>query len=364
MISDFKKLYQNRHEIARDWKRKGGRVFGYYSNYIPKEMIHAAGILPVQIRGNTESPSLADGRLQGFICSYMRTSFNEALEGKYGYSDGLIATKACNMVQNIYGIWVKNIKPAYSFYLALPSKRTPEAKEYYVKELNRFKESLERFCGGRISEDSLGEAIKIYNENRSLLKRLYQPNGKISLLGSDRFEVVRSGLVTPVEKHNEMLRKLLGNPSEGKGLEGKKRLLLSGNTFESASILRIIEEFGGDVAVDDLSIGTRWFWNLVDEGTEPLEALSDCYVGNMLHNFRLYSELRLKHLLGMIDRFQVRGVIFTLQKYCDTSFFEYPFLGEKLKAQNLPVLLLEIVDSAIGEARLRTRIQAFMEILE
>ena len=55
MASDFNEAYRNRHQLAETWKRDGRKVFGYFCNYTPEEIIHAAGILPVRVRGATEN---------------------------------------------------------------------------------------------------------------------------------------------------------------------------------------------------------------------------------------------------------------------------------------------------------------------
>ena len=39
----MRKHYQHRDLAAREWKRKGGKVAGYFGNNVPEEMILAAG---------------------------------------------------------------------------------------------------------------------------------------------------------------------------------------------------------------------------------------------------------------------------------------------------------------------------------
>jgi benzoyl-CoA reductase/2-hydroxyglutaryl-CoA dehydratase subunit BcrC/BadD/HgdB len=42
-------------------KREGKKVFGWLCTYVPEEIIHAAGILPVRITGYSNEVELDDG---------------------------------------------------------------------------------------------------------------------------------------------------------------------------------------------------------------------------------------------------------------------------------------------------------------
>ena len=64
MLSEFQDVYQNRHEVAKQWKQTGRRVFGYYYSPVPEELMYAAGILPVQIIGSMEATPKADMYLE------------------------------------------------------------------------------------------------------------------------------------------------------------------------------------------------------------------------------------------------------------------------------------------------------------
>ena len=39
MIEMFQEWYENRHEYAKEWKKKtGGKVMGYFCTYVPEEI--------------------------------------------------------------------------------------------------------------------------------------------------------------------------------------------------------------------------------------------------------------------------------------------------------------------------------------
>jgi len=79
----------------------------------------------------------------------------------------------------------------------------------------------------------------------------------------------------PKEDHNAMLRKLLKNlPSPKRSNEKKVRLLVAGNTFESIGLLQTLEEYGGEIVIDDIDVGTRYYGSTVNENSDPLRALA------------------------------------------------------------------------------------------
>lgn len=366
----FRDAYENRHELALSWKRDGGKIFGYFCSHVPEELIWAAGILPVQIRGSTENITLADAHLQPYVCSFARGCLDQALKGVYHYLDGVVFPKTCEVVRMCYGIWEKNLKPSYIAYLPIPGKKTSEAKEYYAKELRNFKRSLEEYMGRGMVDEDIHEAIKIYNENRSLLQKLYRMRQRQNppLSGSQIFDVVRAGFVLPKTEHNKMLKELLGTltnlPERPDTSRLNKRLLLVGNTFENEGLLLTIEDLGGEVVSDDLCVGTRYFWQEVRPRDDLIMALADGYLEKTPCPCRYPSfEERLQNILNQVEEYDAKGVIFLIQKFCDSHLIEYPHLEGQLRNRNIPTLFLEVEDRFGPEAQFRTRVQAFLEIL-
>lgn len=367
MSLTFKDLYHNRHEIAKEYKAMGKTLLGYLCGHVPEEIISAAGIIPLQIRGSMENITEANSHLEKFVCSFARSCLDQALKGRYDYLDGVVFPKSCDTIRDLYSIWVRNINPRYFFYLALPSKKTERAREYYIKELIRFKKSLEESCGRQIQEGDLKRAISIYNENRSLLKRLYELRKvkESPLSGTEFFNILRAGFVIPKERHNQMIQQFLINLPEKRGsIEDKVRLLVSGNTFENDGILALAEELGGEVVGDDLCVGTRYFWHEVVPNGDLVGAIAERYLGKIPCPCRHPSgEERLEGILRDVEGYRVKGVIFIIQKFCDTHLYETPFIVEALSKKNIPVLSLEVDDTVSGDAQLKTRLQAFMEML-
>ena len=72
-------------------KRQGGKVFGWLCTYVPEEIIHAAGALPIRIIGYSHEANLDDGTAHLYInnCSFSRSCLQLGLEGAYDFLDGV-----------------------------------------------------------------------------------------------------------------------------------------------------------------------------------------------------------------------------------------------------------------------------------
>ena len=63
----------------------GHRAMGYFCTYVPEEIIHAAGFVPVRIRSGDQTPSRADAHLQSYTCALCRSALDQALRGDLSF---------------------------------------------------------------------------------------------------------------------------------------------------------------------------------------------------------------------------------------------------------------------------------------
>nr|MDO8080190.1 2-hydroxyacyl-CoA dehydratase family protein [Candidatus Freyarchaeota archaeon] len=367
MIKAFEDLVSNRHDNAIKWKNMGKSVFGYFCTYVPEEIIHAAGIIPVRMMGGSDDITLADVHLPSYVCSFARSCYDQGLKGVYSYLDGVIFPCTCDTIIALYSIWKADIKTPYVGFVDPLCAKTETAKKYFREEVARFKESLESFLGGEISDTSLQKSIEIYNANRRLLKEVYElrRSSHPPISGVEALDIVKSSMLTPKEEHSRLLENLLNKISERDDPpESGVRILVSGSVIYDPEILRMIENSGGLIVTDDLCTGTRYFWDLVNTNLPPLTGIADRYYERIPCPCNYSPERRLEHILSLIRDYNVEAVVFTLQKFCDPHLFDYPFIGESLKEAEISTLLLETehVSSPLGP--LKTRIEAFLETIQ
>ncbi|MFC1858594.1 2-hydroxyacyl-CoA dehydratase subunit D [Thermodesulfobacteriota bacterium] len=372
IFSEFNDIYQSRHQLAKEWKQKGNKVFGYFYAGVPEEIIYAAGILPVQIMESEDEETIIKGEtiLPEYVCDYCQSSLGQAKEGAYDYLDGLVIADACANLRTLLRAWEVHTRTPYYYFFTPPFQPTKEGRIYYAHEMVRFKKSLGDYCGKEISEESLDSAVEVYNENRRLIKELYELRigNHLQISGSQMLEVFRAGLVMPKDEHNDILRKLIRNlpPGENETEEGVP-LFLSIFNFEHCTtakfnIFKMIEELGGVVTSDDLWMGPRYFSEPVERKPDLLEALVDRYLGKIPVGYRYPFKPRVDWLITQIERFDIKGCIVIIPKYCHPYLLEYPYLERIMKEKEIPTLFLESEPGMPG-APVRVRLQAFVEML-
>lgn len=368
MLKSFKTLISMNNDFIRRWKEGGKSIVGYACSYTPEEIIYAGKILPIRILGTFESSKFADAYLPVNVCSFAKKCISNALEGEYKFLDGYVVSNSCDNQNKIYDLW-ENFGPIRkTYFINTPHSMTKNTLEFFYGELKRFTDWTTKNFGTEITQENLEDTIKIYNKNRQLLKQIYSLRKQKPPLisGSEALEIVLSSMMVPKDEHNKLLTTLLAkiNRSEDPKKDGV-RLLVSGSIMGSSKLLQLIESVGGCVVADDLCTGSRYFWDLVEEDTDPMMAITKRYLHKIPCPFLSSSEERFEYVKEMVKLFDVEGVLILPLKFCDIHSFDAPLLAEELRNdEGLPVLCLEWEYSLSGIAQLRTRIEAFIEMLE
>ncbi len=354
---------------ARKYKDRYKRpVFGYFCTYTPEEIIHAGGGIPFRIIGQKKSVACSDSHLQSYSCSLVRTGLDMALTDQLDFLEGAVFPHTCDSIQRLSDIW--RINTDYSFHadIVLPVKlQTESARAYLIEELGSFVKKIEEFTGRTIGDDSLVEAIKLYNRMRGNLARLYEAK-KVNpaiLPSSALNNCVQAAMFMPVEEHNLLMESLLTDLDSTAGGGRPARIFLAGNLCVFNEIYDYIEAAGGTVVGDDMCTGSRYFIVNVDEkGTKPIEALADRIIRRPIcaakHNPQFD---RGAYLKKMVQDSGAQGVIFLVIKFCDPHSFDYPYLKESVDSLKVPHMLLETEMDNPSLGQIKTRIDAFMEMI-
>ena len=367
------------HQILKDpngyvkrFKAETGRkVVGTFCSYAPEEIILAAGAHPFRLFGSGEKIRLAEAHLQSYCCSLVRGALEDALGGRLEFLDGVVFPHTCDSIQRLSDIWRLNVPACFHLDVVLPVKLdTDGARQYLVDVLRRFREDLGKKLGVTISDENLRAAIRTMNRIRAALTRIYALKGERPeiLKGSDLYALVRAAMIMDRTRAASLLEEVAGE-LERKGAteaaaEPKKRIFLSGGVCNHPDIYTIIEEAGGAVVGDALCTGSRDFSGLIDEKADPVTAIADRYLERVVcpAKHRGLTD-RADHLVRLTREKQAQGVIFFLLKFCDPHAFDYPYLKETLDQAGIRSMLLEVEDRLPADGQLRTRFEAFVEMI-
>ncbi len=359
-------------------KRNNQKIVGMYCAYSPKELILAAGALPVGLCGTKHEPiAAAEKILPRNLCPLIKSSFGFAITDTCPYfrlSDFVVAETTCDGKKKMFEM-LKEYKPMHVLHLPQGTNR-PGALKWWVDELYLLKEQLEENLEVEISRERLREAIKVVNKERMAMRRLHELNqsNPAPLTGMDMLTALwMKSFNVDVDEGIELIDQLVKEVEDivRQGASpfrpGTPRILLTGCPvgLGSEKVLRLLEESGGSVVCLENCSGFKSVDTLVDENEErdPIEAIAEKYL-RISCSCMSPNEGRFDLIGRMIDEYKVDGVVDLTWQACHTYNVEGEMLNRHVKDKwDLPYLHLETDYSTSDLQQLQTRIGAFIELL-
>jgi benzoyl-CoA reductase/2-hydroxyglutaryl-CoA dehydratase subunit BcrC/BadD/HgdB len=355
------------------------KIAGYYCTYIPEELLDAANLFPYRIRATgNESTDLADTYMVRFTCSFVRSSLNLALEGVFDFLDGLFICNSCDHSRRMFELYDMVVfkregftKQVPRFYISLPHIISEEGFEWLCDEIYELKDNMERAFKVSITDEKLNTSIKLYNQNRKLLRNIYnlrlleQPK----LTGSEALRISIANSSVPKEIANKELERILNYLKEREPIvmDNKKRILLLGSIVDNMEFTELIEDSGVVIISDNICFGNRTIVDDVKDNTDenPLERITE----------RLYYRLscprmmddhhrRLEFVKQEIERGKIDGVLLQRINNCDLHGCDNMLFEHELKKLNIPVYNFDRENFQADTTRLKTRLEAFIEMIE
>jgi benzoyl-CoA reductase subunit C len=367
---EINRTFPKTREIM-EHKAQGKKVFGWLCTYVPEEVILAAGALPIRITGYNQEMELEDGNAYLYInnCSFSRSCLQLGLRHEYEFLDGVVGGSTCDGARRLFDLWRYYLKPPFFQVLTVPRKSHERAQELYYSQVEEFKNNLEKFMGVKITDDDLLKAIQVMNESRSLLKELYSLRAldEPLITGQETQEVLNGSFRMHKEQFNSYLKELIADlKKSGKGHKAKARLMLIGSVMTNPEFIKSIEELGVIVVTDELCTSTRyWADPVILEGAKnPLYAISRRYLSNFPCARMYPSTDRFDRVVKLAREAKVDGIISETIRYCVPYAHDIPLLSDRLKSENIPLLTLDVEYGTSGSGQIRTRVQAFLEMVE
>ncbi len=352
-------------------KARGQKVVGWVCTYVPEELLHAAGTLPVRISGYARETDLSDGTAYFYVnnCSFARSCLQLGLRGQYQYLDGFVAGSTCDAARRLFDLWRNYVPVPFSHVMSVPRKYSERAHDLYLGQVTELKKGLERHLGTEITDQALMGSIALYNRTRSLLRELndLRKRDEPVIDGTTTLEVTNASGRMPREAFNDSLRALLreleGSPGRHRG---KARIMIAGSALNNAEFIQSVEGIGGLVVTDELCTGTRYWADpvAVSEHQPPLAAVASRYLNNFPCARMYPSEERFRRVLELVREFRVDGVISQTIRYCSPYSNDLPLLADVLERHGVPLLSLDVEYGTSGSGQILTRVQAFLEMLE
>ena len=358
-------------------KKQGGKVFGTFCVYVPDEVVIACGGAVTGLCGGSQFWVPAGEKvLPSATCPLIKASLG-AHFGKtcpyYSVSDMYVGETTCDGKKKAYEILGADKE---TYVMDVPQMKRQKDIVAWKDEIEAFAEKVEEFTGQELTAEKLAAAIKLVNEKRAALARVFETRkaDPAPISGKDALLMMQIAFFDDparcAQKANELADELEARVAAGTGVfpKGTKRILLTGTPLAVPNwkLHHLIETSGAVVVCEEMCTGTRYFENQVDETAKTLDeqfmALSERYMKNNCACFTP-NPGRVEDVVRLAREYHVDGVIDTNLKFCTLYDVEGSTLEQALDAEGIPVLGIETDYTDNDAEQLRTRIGAFIELL-
>ena len=363
---------------------------GWLCTYTPEEIILSAGFTPIRILGE-DRVNKAEGYFPTNFCPYLKSSWESILKDISKLS-AIIFVNSCDGMRRLYDI-CKNYKPQTpSFMLDVPRINTDASLKHFSNNLFELAGFLGELKKSKIEFDFLKKSIELVNKKRTLLKKLNhyysQFNGLVD--NSDYFDILQLSMISEPEIFVQDLHTYLEKIAEESatleivGDEAVKtnydsfegsippRIMIIGNFINESKLWKSFKELNCKIAVTDLCNSSRYYEGLIeDKGNASKNSSIENLLGTIAARYLNKPQcmrmanlgIKLKEVKENVVNNNIKGVIFFSMKFCDSTLLFYPLLRQHLSEIGVQSLFLEIEHNNFSEGQIKTRIQAFLEIL-
>ena len=358
-------------------QKQGGKVFGTFCVYVPDEVVFAAGGIAAGLCGGSQFwVSGGEKVLPSNTCPLIKASVGARLDKTCPFfliPDMYVGETTCDGKKKAWEILAGDVP----FHIIdVPQMKREQDIAAFEAEIMAFIKVVEKVSGKKIDVESLGESIKLINNKRKALQRLYNARkaSPVPISGKDALLVTQIAFYDDPARYAQMGNKLAEeleeriSHKEGVFPENALRIMVSGTpmAIPNWKLHHIIESAGAAVVVEESCTGTRYFENLVDEKATTLEgqvrALAERYMKTNCACFTP-NPGRVEDILRLAEEYKVDGIINTNLQFCNLYSTESFLVKQSLVESNLPVIHIETDYSEQDYEQLRTRIEAFLEML-
>jgi benzoyl-CoA reductase/2-hydroxyglutaryl-CoA dehydratase subunit BcrC/BadD/HgdB len=334
---------------------------GFACSYTPLPLIHAAGFVPFRLLPLGDAPDQAGTLLHDNLCPYVKRILDRGLAGQLPPLSGLVLVNSCDAMRRLADAWREALPDDRLVFIDLPVTSDEAAMAYFARQLARLRDELASWTGRTVSDEQIFESVRLYNDLSVHLDRLRRENS-----GRAHQLLLNRSVTEPPEA---ILAELRSTSSSSALSSSGVPLFIFGNVLPDPEAFQLFEESGGRVVSDDLCTGSRQITALeVDPARgDPLAQLARGLLERPICARTLFPAEPHRLAEQVIDgarRSGARGVVAHVMKFCDPYLARIPAVRDRLREAGLPLLVLEgdCTQRSLGQHR--TRIEAFVEMLQ
>ncbi|MFI3250763.1 MAG: 2-hydroxyacyl-CoA dehydratase family protein, partial [Eubacteriales bacterium] len=247
LFAQFEAVASHPKRQLDSYKAEGKKVIGVLPYYVPEELVHASGMIPMGLWGsNNKTITKAKEYCATFYCTIAQLALEMLLDGTMDGLDGIITPTICDtlrpMSQN-FRVAMEGKLPC--IFLAQPQNRRPEfGIQFSIDQFTHVKTELEKISGTTITDENLANSIKLYNQSRKARREFSKLAGTRGVSAVNRSSVFRASWFMTKEEHTKLLVELNSLLAASPEVKVTRGIVTSGIICDNPKLLQLIDENG------------------------------------------------------------------------------------------------------------------------
>lgn len=354
------------YPTVKAWRADGGQVLGHFQVYFPEELAHAAGVLPVRIRGAQTEGNESESHFGSYLCSIIKTSLDIALM-KDIELDLFVTHPICDAARNLAPIWGRNFDYKCQILYLPQNPNSKHSKTYLGHEYRRLLTDIEAVTGRTVSEAELRASIELYDRSRALIRELYAiRRDQPWLIGADEsMALVALAGILPREEFIGLLEAVLPMiKARPLRQQDRMRVVFEGGFCETPpfDMLQTVTR-SCYVVDDDIFIGLRFIVKDVGNTGDALADLADAYIDKSSYSPVQHDARKPKEhmLLERVRQANAESVILAAAKMCEPGLEEQVAYSKALEEAKIPYFISEFEENQNTFDQLAIQLETFVE---
>jgi benzoyl-CoA reductase/2-hydroxyglutaryl-CoA dehydratase subunit BcrC/BadD/HgdB len=360
-------------------KKLGRKVIGTFCVYVPEELILAVdGVCIGLCAGADVGTDEAEKYIPRNTCALIKAFMGFKLTGLCPYiqtTDLIVGETTCDGKKKAYELFDEMVD-GKMYVMEIPNKKGNDGKTLWMNEVKRFAAKLEEIRGEKISFEKLRAASKVVNDKRKALQRLalLRSADPAPISGLDALLINQIAFYDDPVRFTTKVSKLCDELDErvktGRGVseKGSSRILISGSpmAIPNWKVHAIVEGSNATIVGEESCVGERNFAALLDENFTTLEGgLEKIAARYMKINCACFTpnDERLNDVVNIAKRVNADGIIHYAIQFCTPYMVEAIRVKKIAKGMNMPFLRIETDYNMEDMGQLKTRIEAFLEMI-
>jgi predicted CoA-substrate-specific enzyme activase len=346
---------------------------GYLCTYTPVEILSAGGVAYSRLAKCGEPNVVAQGemKVKSVFCDVTKSiighfatndPLHEALDQVVTFytCDSMRAT--ADAIDNYY-------KPTLGYVVPRGSEKQ-SVRAMFRQQIITFKKDIETLIGKPITDETLREQINLHKKLRKQINKISELRKRNNppLSGNDFLEITRAYRTIPVEEQTVLLddiyKRLEATPEDS---HPRLRIMVAGGMMADGDrrIMDLLEKvLGANIVVEDHCTGLSPFYYETESSEDLYQDLANSYLDQAPCARQYPLSKRLDFSATLAKEYNVDAVIFTYLKFCPCYGMTKTSFIKKFQELGLPVLELDSDYSQGDTGQIKTRLEAFIEVLK